>query len=245
MSLNAKKAPKPQGGGNRVEQEPLEIGAVEGRVVGICDLGIQKQRPYKGQEKPPKHMVRLTYEICDEFMVDEDGNEMEDKPRWLSEEMPFSNLDVDLAKSTKRYKAIDPKDTCDGDFPSLISLPCMVVVGQYENKEGKTVNDITDVTSITEKKAKKLPELVNEPQVFLLDDPDIDVFNKYPEWLQDKIKSNLEYEGSLLQQLLEGEGKPKPKPKVDKDEQEDEPTVEDEESADEDDEEEGDWLDEE
>lgn len=246
MGLNAKKAPKPQGnGGSRVEQEPLEIGAVEGRVVGICDLGIQKRRPFKGQEKPPVHTIRITYEICDEFMLDEEGNELEDKPRWLSEEMPFNNLEVDLAKSTKRYRAIDPDDESEGDFPSLVGKPCMVVVGQYQNKEGRTLNDVTNVTSITKKKAAKLPKLVNEAQVFLLDDPDIDIFNKYPEWLQDKIKSNLEYEGSPLQALLEGdEDKPKEKaktkPKKDVDDEPDNQTDGDNET-----EEEGDWLDEE
>lgn len=243
MSLNAKKAPKPQGGGNRVEQEPLEIGAVEGRVVGVCDLGLQPQKPYNGKEKPPKHKIRLTYEICDEFMLDEDGNEMEDKPRWLSEDINFSSLESDLGTSTKRYRAIDPNDESDGDFTKLVGKPCMVVVGQYTSKkDGKVKNDVSDVTSITAKKAAKLPKLVNEPQVFLLDDPDLDVFNKYPEWLQDKIKGNLEFEGSVLEALLNGDEKPKAKPEV-TDEEEDEPNVEDDKSDDT--EEEEDWLDEE
>jgi hypothetical protein len=43
-----------------------------------------------------------------------------------------------------------------------------------------------------------------------LDDPDLGVFQKFPEWLREKIKGNLKYEGSKLQKLLGGEA-PKPK----------------------------------
>ena len=208
--LNAKKV-KHVGGGNRVAQEPLEVGAYEGRVVCVVDLGLQPQRPYQGQEKPPKHEIRLTYELSDEFMVDENGEEMEDKPRWISEDFPFNSLESDLAKSTKRYKAIDPEDDCDGDFTALVGKPCLISITQYEGKNG-TGNGVGNVATLTKKKAAKLPELVNPTQVFVLDDPDLEVFNAFPEWLQDKIKGNLEYKGSKLEALLSGGKASEPQP---------------------------------
>ncbi|KAJ4598274.1 hypothetical protein HRR85_009581 [Exophiala dermatitidis] len=52
--------------------------------------------------------------------------------------------------------------------------------------------------------AAKAPELINEPKVFSLDEPDVDVFRSFPQWIQDKIKGNLEYDGSALQKALEG-----------------------------------------
>ena len=55
--LNAKKAPKPQSNSNRVIQELMEVGTEEARVVAVIDLGLQPQRPYKGQDKPPVNMV--------------------------------------------------------------------------------------------------------------------------------------------------------------------------------------------
>lgn len=234
-ALNAKKVPKTGGkGGNFVEQEALE-GSFEARVVCLLDLGLQPQRPYKGQDKPPKHEIRITYELCDEFMVDENGEEQTDKPRWFSEDIPFSSLDADLAKSTKRYKAIDPQDTNDGDFTGLIGMPCIVVLDTYESKVGGLRSKVIDVTKINPKKAAKLPELVNPPQLFLLDEPDLEVFNKQPEFIREKITSNLEFKGSLLDKMLNGEGSPEPKGKASKPAKPQEPV------ADEDDDEEDVW----
>lgn len=238
--LNAKKAPKPQSNSNRVQQELMEVGTEEARVVAVIDLGLQPQRPYKGQDKPPVNMVRLTYEFPNLFIVDENGEELEDKPRWLSEDIAFKSLELDLAKSTKRYKAIDPEDTNDGDFTGLVGMPCMVTVGQYSYmKDGqeKSGNQVNDVSPITKRKADKLGELVNKPQVFLLDDPDMELFESFPDWLKDKIKGNLEFAGSPLEEALNGGKKTKPKeqPKDEESYEEPEDAVEEED--------EDEWLD--
>lgn len=221
MSLNAKKAPKAgNGGGNRVEQAPFEDGSYPARVVQILDLGMQPQQPYQGKEKPPAHEMMVTYEFLDEFCVDEEGNELEDKPRWLSETFPLYNLDADKAKSTKRYNALDPDLDHDGDFTALVGSTCTVTVVQNPGKgknAGKIYNNIANVAPMRPKDAAKAPELVNPPKVFLLDEPDLEVFQSLPEWLQDKIKGNLEYECSPLQTALEG-GSSQPE-----DQQEDEP----------------------
>ena len=207
MGLNARKESSGNSG-DFVPQEIIENGTYPGRLVQIIDLGVQPQRPYQGQEKPPVHMIDTTYEFSDEFMKDEDGEEIEDKPRWISESFPFYGLDVDRATSTKRYYALDPKEVLEGDWPSLIESACNIVVGSYTRKSGKyagqDANSIMGITSMRSKEAAKLPPLVNKPKVFLLDEPDMEVFGSLPEWLQDKIKGNLEYKGSKLEALLEG-----------------------------------------
>ncbi|MOA43842.1 hypothetical protein D3C78_1660410 [compost metagenome] len=64
------------------------------------------------------------------------------------------------------------------------------------------------------KDAAKAPELVNPVKVFVLDEPDMEVFLSLPQWLQDKIKGNLEFNGSPLQKALQGhKGSDKPKGK--------------------------------
>jgi hypothetical protein len=50
------------------------------------------------------------------------------------------------------------------------------------------------------------PELVNEPRLFDIDDPDMEVFKLLPEWLRKKILSNLNYQGSKLQQIIGATG---------------------------------------
>ncbi len=204
MSLNAKKA-SGGGGNNRVQQAPLEDGSYPCRVVQILDLGIQPQRAFQGKEKPPAHEMMITYEFLDEFCVDEEGKELEDKPRWLSETFPLYNLEADKAKSTKRYMALDPDLDLDGDFTQLVGTPCVVTVVQNP-KGDKVYTNIQAVSPMRTKDAAKAPDSVNPSKVLGLE-----VFGSLPEWLQDKIKGNLEYEGSALQKALDGEAKQEPK----------------------------------
>lgn len=204
MSLNAKNMKAPRGNGAGVaKQEPIEAGTYPCRIAQVIDLGLQPQRPYQGQEKSPKHMIMVTYEFVDEFCLDEQGNEMEDKPRWLSERFTINPLSSDLAKSTKRYYAIDPNEEMEGDFGKLLGMPCNVTVVQREY-QGKTYDNVGNVSTVRARDVSRMPELVNEPRAFDLSEPDLEVFGSLPEWIQDLIKSNLEFKGSELDQALGG-----------------------------------------
>lgn len=229
MSLNAKKIPMSGGGKRGPEQANIENGTYPARVVQILDMGLQPQRPFQGIEKPPAQMINLTYEFLDEFCVDEDGNEDTEKPRWLSETIPLYNLEVELAKSTKRYNALDPDCVHEGDFSQLINSCGMVTVTNSKAKNDKVYTNVVSVATMRAKEAAKAPELVNPPKVFLLDEPDLEVLGSLPQWLQDKIKENLQYEGSVLQKALEG-GSPAPKsaPKPKAEKPKAEPKVEEE-----------------
>lgn len=210
MPLNARKVKTVSTGGGS-KQDPIEVGAYPARVVQVLDLGLQAQRPYQGKEKPPVHEIMLTYELTDEFCLDEDGNEDTEKPRWISENFPLHSLDADLAKSTKRYFSLDPDEVHGGDFTALIDTPCMVTVTQREVGD-KVYNNVGSVSGMRPKDAARCPELVNPPKVFLLDEPDLTIFGSLPQWMQDKIKGNLEYAGSALEKALAG-GPAKPEAK--------------------------------
>jgi hypothetical protein len=215
MSLNAKNIPM-AGGGNYERPDPLEPGSYPARLVQVILLGIQAQRPFQGEDKPPQLEVMLTYEFLDEFLKDEEGNDIEDKPRWLSETIPLHNLAVDRAKSTKRYYALDPNDEYDGDWSQLLGKPCMVNVINREGKgknAGKIYENISDISTMRPKEAAKAPELVTPAKVFDFYEPDMDVFNALPEWIQSKMKEALDFEGSALETAIEEGGEPKEKPK--------------------------------
>lgn len=216
MGFNLNKLPRGAGGKDRVAQPTLDIGTYPARVVRFIDLGVQPQKAYKGEEKPPAAMVDITYELLDVFMVDKDGNELEDKPRWISESFPVHRLEADLAKSTKRYKALDPNMDFDGDFSQVVGQTCMVTIAHGDNKKDPTrpYENIANVTVMRPKEAAKAVELKNDPVVFLLDDPNMEVFGKFPQWLQDKLKGNLGFKGSALEASLKGgNGKVAAKPK--------------------------------
>ena len=215
MTLNAKKLPKAS---NIKRADPLEPGSYPARLVQLIILGIQKERPYLGEEKAPRLNAYLTYEILDEFLKDDEGNDLEDKPRWLSEQIPFLSLSADKAKSTKRYFALDPDDKADGDWGQLIGAPCVVtVVNEKDKRPGidRIYEKISNVSAMRPKEAAKAAELKNPPKVFDFYDPDVEVSNALPDWLQEKIQSAVDYEGSKLEKLLGKGGKvEKPKAKI-------------------------------
>ena len=207
----------------RVEQPVLDVGNYPGRLVQIIDLGVQPQRPYQGQEKPPAHEIMLTYELVDSFMVDENGKELEDKPRWISETFPLRSLEADKAKSTQRYKALDPSGEYDGDFSQCIGAPVNVTIvhGGINKNTNKPYENVGNISTMRARDAEKCPELVNPSKVFDLDNPDMKVFGALPQWLQEKIKGNLHYKGSKLAALA-GEDASAPAPKQEEPEQEEE-----------------------
>jgi hypothetical protein len=207
MGLKSKK--KASSGGNKdfVEQAPIEGGTYPCRVVRILELGKQPQRPYKGAEKEPVDMLDLTYELTDEFMLDENGEEMLDKPRWYSEDFPYYSFDCKDAKCNKRLAAIDPKDKVDGDWALIPGAPVNVTFVQNV-KGDKTYINVASVSAMRPKDAKEVAPLVNPTQVFDLDEPDMDIFNALPKWMQDKIKGNLDFKGSPLDLALNGEADP-------------------------------------
>lgn len=200
-------APKQAAYASRVEQPNMEPGTYPGRIVQIIDFGLQPQRPYQGQEKKPCQEIGLTYELVDAFMIDDKGQEIEDKPRWVSESLPFYGLEADKAKSTQRYFAADPTNEHQGDFSKLLTLPVNVLI--VNNARGDKVYDnVAGITAMRARDAEKCTPLKNPAKVFDLDAPDLDVFKSLPKWIQEKIQGNLHYNGSPLQKLLGGAPSP-------------------------------------
>ena len=204
MALNAKKM---KSNTNFKRPPALEPGTYPARLVQVISLGLQKQRPFKGEAKDPKYELMTTYEFLDEFLLDEEtGEEIKDKPRWLSETFPFYSLDADRAKSTQRYVALDPHLEFDGDWAQLVGTPCMLTITNSQGKGERSdivYENIAGVSTMREKDAAKAPPLVNEPKVFDIDEPDLEVFISLPDWLKDKIKENLEFAGSVLDKALQ------------------------------------------
>jgi hypothetical protein len=218
MGLNASKVKGSSSTSSYVQQPTLEPDVYPAYLVQIIDLGLQPQRAHDGVAKPPCAAIMLTYELSDAFMLDDEGNEREDKPRWISEQITFRSLKADLAKSTKRYYALDPDGVHGGDFEALLGAPCNVTIVTKE-KGDRVYENVGNVSAISPRKVAAMNPLKNPTKSFSLDDPDLDVFFSLPEWLQTLIKSNLEFSGSPLESLLESassEGKTKEKAKPSK-----------------------------
>lgn len=199
MALNANNS---KNAGGSFKRQNMEPGTYPARLVSVVDLGLQPQRAYQGQEKPDAYEFMLTYEFVDEFMKDENGDDIEDKPRWLTEFMPLYSLSSERAKSTVRYNAFDPNHVHEGNWPDLLGTPVLVTVVNNPGKNDVVYDNIAAVASMRDKDAQKCPDLINLPMVFDLDEPDLEVFNALPTFAQKKIKDNLEFPGSKLADML-------------------------------------------
>ena len=201
MSLNAKEV------GQGIIQPALGAGTYPGRTCLLVDLGEQKQE-YQGEVKKPARELYLGYELADEFMVDENGNVLEDKPRWFGERFPLRNLLADNAKSTKRYVALDPDDDFDGDFTKLLDIPCLITITNEPHSagkhKGKVFNNVSNVSCMRAKERGSAPALKGDTRLSLFDKPDMKALNSVPPWMKDKVLDALDYEGSAMKVLMEG-----------------------------------------
>lgn len=197
----ALKAPKGNAQRQFAPQKNIAPGTYPARPVQLIDYGLQPQKPYAGKEKNPVVELGVTYELVDEFMKDEAGKDLKDKPRWISETFPLHPIESDKARSTQRYLAFDPTNQFDGDFTQILDKPINVTI--VNNKSGDKVYDnVATISAMRPRDAENCPKLVNAVTFFSLDEPDLAVFNGFPKWIQDKIKGNLNFNGSPLQKLL-------------------------------------------
>lgn len=194
---------KPQSNAGGVQQAHIEADVYRARMVQVITLGLQAQREFKGEVKKPVHEIMLTYELSDEFMKDEEGNDIEDKPRWVHETIPFYSLSADLAKSTLRIKACDPDNKFDGDISQCVDIPVNLTIVN-KMKDGKTYSNVGNVAPMSAKKAATCPELKNPIKLFDIDNPDMGVYNSLPEWIKEKMRANLNFKGSALEKGIAG-----------------------------------------
>jgi hypothetical protein len=151
----------------------------------------------------------MTYELLDEFLKDEDGLDLEDKPRFQSETFSLNNLSSDKAKSTLRYNALDPKGEYGGDFSKFLEVPCMVSLIQKKGQganAGKTFNNVDGITSMRPKEAAKAPDLVNPSVLFDFYTPSESAWEALSPRFQKAATSALDYPGSALEAIVEALG---------------------------------------
>lgn len=198
MSL---KAPTTNGNKKFATQPNLEPGSYPARVVRVYGLGEHPQS-YKGEAKPPKNLIYVVYELSDAFMVDEQGNEMEDKPRWVMEKFPLHSLKSENAKSTARYLAIDPNQQYKGDWSQLVGLPVSVTIVNNPGADGRVFDNVANTTAMRPRDAAKLPDLQNEGFFFDPSEPVLEYYNQIPTFIQDEMKKALDFPNGPLAKLI-------------------------------------------
>lgn len=195
MPLNMNEIPKT----SSKQRALITAGQHAARIVRVIDFGLQTQRPYKGEEKSPAFEIMIEFEFPDE-RIEIEG---ESRPMWKSRKIKVSSDERSICY--KWYNKLDPENVHRGDWSKLVGKECAVLIVHEKgknNNEGRVFDKIGDIMPIM--KGMKVPPLENDPVVFDLGSPDMEVFASFPEWMQNKIKENLQFDGSKLQTALEG-----------------------------------------
>lgn len=183
-SNNPKQADRPQGGTHVA------------RLVGLTDLGHQPGFEYKGSEIPSSWKIEFTYELPNSRTKD-------GRPHWISEEVKVNDFEGKGITSTMmaRVRTIDKdNDTNDGkDLTKMLNKPCMVTVTVTETGYVKLKGQAS-VSGIP--MGMEVPELENDTFVFDMDDPDMELYETFPEFKKEKLKAAINYNETALAKEL-------------------------------------------
>lgn len=184
-------------GNKQSTREQPKAGTYAARLVGLTDLGHQPGFEYKGKEVASAYKIEFTYELVDTAM--EDG-----RPFWVNEEVAVNDFEGDGITSTMmaRVRALDKENlTKDGkELEKMLGLPCMVTLVINDNGYPK-IKGQAAVSGVPV--GMPLTELKNPTFSFDLDSPNLELFNGFPEFKQNKIKGALNFDGSALQVALD------------------------------------------
>lgn len=181
------------GGGNFKRVPP---GAYIGRCYSLVDLGTQLTTGQYGEKL--QHKIRIAWELFGEdeagqpLTIDVDGREM---PLTISKGYTVSlheksGLRRDLA--AWRGRDFTDEEAKGFDVSKLIGAYCMVNCTVSESN-GKTYTNVAGLTPLPGALKNAKPAPVHANVVFDLDAPDMDVFAKFHEKLQDAIRRSPEW----------------------------------------------------
>jgi len=189
---------KTQAKSNKKFQAPeVKAGSYFGRVVQIIDLGVQKQTDWQtGAEKDPQRKLMISVEVPKLTYEDKDHNKI---PRWFYKEITFSSNEKSSMYSIfSDILGYDQNDWNNNDIDlfDALSLPVMVQIGHTNTGNPKVLNIVSAPEGV------EVPEPKFGSSGFDYDFPNFGVFKSLQPWMQEKLKSALNYKGSKLEALI-------------------------------------------
>lgn len=185
------------GGSGNFKRVPA--GVFIGRCFSLIDLGTQMTDGQYGQKL--QHKIRIGWELFGEddagqpLTVDVDGYEM---PMTISKSYTVSlheksSLRKDLA--AWRGRDFTDEEAKAFDVSKLVDVYCMINVTTSETN-GKTYSNVAGITPLPGALKNAKPSPVHGPVIFNLDAPDMAVFAKFHEKLQEAIKRSPEWKAA-------------------------------------------------
>ena len=176
------------GGGNFPERKPLEAGAYAAVCDMIVDLGVQ---PSPGGQFAPKRTLMVRFQIPSERVEITKNGETKSLPAVISRTLGLSlNEKATLRQLLQswRGKAFTSEELKRFDLANVLGKPAFINV-THSVKGEKTYANLTSIMPLP--KGMPAPTLEGEALIYSTDAPDPAVFDKLPEWVQDKIANRI------------------------------------------------------
>lgn len=175
---------------------PVPPGMHLARCYRIIDLGTQKS-VYKGTEKH-LHKIMIQFEVHGE---DDEGNPLlteKGEPLSISKNYTLSlnekaSLSLDL--ESWRGSAFTAEERKGFELKKLLGVWAMISVSKSLGADGKEYTNIANINPVPANiKKAGLPEGINDPKIFSIDDPDMKLFESFGDKLRAKIESSPEWQ---------------------------------------------------
>jgi hypothetical protein len=162
----------------------MEPGVYVGICVGVIDLGEQYSEKFKNYA----NKVQLVWEFPTET-IEVDGKQ---EPRQLSKEFTISTSKKGNLRGflgAWNGKSYSDEEFGEVDLFEQIGKACMVNVVNSESGEYSNIESVMPLM-----KGYPVPECKTTPILWDMDAWDDEVFQKLPEWVQEKIKKSTQYQ---------------------------------------------------
>lgn len=185
---------KDSGGSNF---KPVPPGAYVARCHQVIDLGTQTSTGQFGEKS--QHKIRICWEIHGE---DEDGQALtvtidgKTLPMTVAKDYAVTlHEKASLRKDLAAWRGRDftPEEARAFDVSKLLGAYVLINVTNSTSNNGKTYANVAGLSPLPKALAATKPAGVHPLQQFDLDNPDWEVFEDLPQWLQDRIKAAPEY----------------------------------------------------
>ena len=163
---------------------PVEAGVYMAVCIGFVDLGEQYSEKFKNYSYKGMYIWELPGET-----IEIDG---EQKPRQLSKEFAISASNKSNLRKfieTWNSRSYSDEEFMEFDLFEQIGKPCQLNVVLNETKEYANVDNLMPIP-----KGFPAPTTTTEFIRWDMDAWDDAVFEKIPEWIQEKIKKSTEYQ---------------------------------------------------
>jgi hypothetical protein len=174
---------------------PVPEGTHLARCYRIVDLGTQEST-YLGQVKNQrKVMIQFEVHGDDEngfALITRAGEPMSISKNYTLSIGEKSRLRQDLA--SWRGKAFTPEELKGFELKNLLGVWGMISVIKTLGSDGKeysNINAITPVPAVVKKSG--MPQYFNDPKIFSIDSPDMELFATFSDYLRAKIEGSPEW----------------------------------------------------